>query len=611
MTSTAKTVEFKDIVTQERMAVYIGHLWDMWKNQRGEWEAAKNELRKYLFATDTTMTTNSKLPWKNSTTTPKLCQLRDNLHANYMAALFPNEDWFTWRGGDQESVTKKKAKAIEAYIGNKLVASKFRNEMSKLVLDYIDYGNAFAEVVYINELHTMPDGTTVPLYQGPMLRRISPFDIVFDVTAASFKEAPKITRSLLTLGQFKKLASTQLGRTWAMQAFNNVFETRKTIAGIKQDTLKYDGFKVDGFSDPASYFNSGMVEVLEFEGDIYIQETGELMENRHVIVVDRSFVVYDQPYESWLGTSNKEHVGWRLRPDNLMAMGPLDNLVGMQYRVDHLENLKADVFDQIATPVVYQKGYVEEWEWGPNERIFGDVESDVKVLVPDATALNADMQIANILNLMEEMAGAPRQAMGIRTPGEKTAYEVQSLDNAAGRIFQNKVTYFEEVFVEPLLNQMLAVAVKYLNTPDLIRVLDDDLGVIEFMQVTQEDIKASGKLVPVGARHFAKQAQIVQNLTNLANSAIYQDPGVQVHISGLRMAELISELLNVERFNLVQPNIRIIEQAETTRTQQAAANQIAEEAAMGAAYAQREASMADQRLTEATAEEVNEDFEDD
>jgi hypothetical protein len=41
-------------------------------------------------------------------------------------------------------------------------------------------------------------------------------------------------------------------------------------------------------------------------------------------------------------------------------MGPLDNLVGMQYRIDHLENLKADVFDLIAFPPLKIKGYVED-----------------------------------------------------------------------------------------------------------------------------------------------------------------------------------------------------------------------------------------------------------
>ena len=35
---------------------------------------------------------------------------------------------------------------------------------------------------------------------------------------------------------------------------------------------------------------------------------------------------------------------------------------------------------------------------------------------------------------MEEMAGAPKEAMGFRSPGEKTAYEVQRMENAASQV---------------------------------------------------------------------------------------------------------------------------------------------------------------------------------
>lgn len=52
---------------------------------------------------------------------------------------------------------------------------------------------------------------------------------------------------------------------------------------------------------------------------------------------------------NWLGKTSIVHAGWRYRPDNLWAMGPLDNIVGMQYRIDHLENLKADAMD-LAVP---------------------------------------------------------------------------------------------------------------------------------------------------------------------------------------------------------------------------------------------------------------------
>lgn len=574
-----KVLDFRNILTPDSMAAMIATYWVKWKTSRKTWENEKIELRNYLFATDTTKTTNSSLPWKNKTTTPKLCQIRDNLHANYMAALFPHDDWFNWLPMDDDAATIDKARAIKAYIRNKLIQSDFRSEVSKLVLDYIDYGNAFGEVNYVNETHTTPEGEVIPIYSGPKLSRISPLDIVFDISATSFSEAPKIVRSIYTLGQLHVLINSYPEQNvMARNALAKCLEVRSTLRMEQPDSLKNEAYMVDGFGSLLQYFSSGFCEILEFEGDYYDVQADTLYENYRIVVLDRAFVVDASPIKSWLGKSNKEHVGWRNRPDTLLAMGPLDNLVGMQYRVDHLENLKADVFDQIATPVVYQRGHVEDWEWGPGERIFGDTESTVEVLHPDATALNADMQIANLLNLMEEMAGAPKQAMGIRTPGEKTMYEVQSLENASGRMFQNKVQHFEAVLIEKFLNQYLECARRNLDPTELVSIVDPDLGVVEFMQVTPADIAAKGKLVPVGARHFAKQAQIVQNLTNLAGSAIYQDQGVNIHFSGLRMAKMIAEALNFTDPELVSPNIRLYEMAESQRTQNVIATQVASEA---------------------------------
>jgi hypothetical protein len=259
--------------------------------------------------------------------------------------------------------------------------------------------------------------------------------------------------------------------------------------------------------------------------------------------------------------------GWRPRPDNLYAMGPLDNLVGMQYRIDHLENLKADVFDQIAYPVIKIRGDVEDFDFAPGARIYLGEEGDVGYLQPDATALQADLQIQLLENKMEEMAGAPRQAMGIRTPGEKTAFEVQSLQNSASRIFEHKTAHFERTFLEPILNAMLEVARRNMNMSDTIRVLDDATGAILFRSITKDDITAKGKLVPVGARHFAERARRVQNLTQLYQLKL-ADPTIAPHLSGKEMAKIMAEELGEP--NLYGENISVIEQLETQQTVQEA-----------------------------------------
>ena len=155
-------------------AKYISETWNTYQTQRLEQLNRWQEVRNYVFATDTTTTTNKTLPWKNSTTLPKLCQIRDNLHSNYISALFPNDEWLRWEAYSQNDAVKKKKDAITAYMSNKTRVSEYRGEVSRLLYDYIDYGNAFATVSFEKSYITNALGEKVSDYIGPRLHRISP-----------------------------------------------------------------------------------------------------------------------------------------------------------------------------------------------------------------------------------------------------------------------------------------------------------------------------------------------------------------------------------------------------------------------------------------------------
>lgn len=566
----SRTIDINDFLMPEDKATQIARKYQEWEIFRNSWLAEKREIRNYIFAVDTGDTTNASLPWKNSTHVPKLCQIRDNLHANYMAALFPSDRFLAWEGDDESSDAKEKRLTIEAYMENKMRLGGFRTEISKCLLDYIDYGNCFSMIEFVAEETTDPvTGEKIPGFVGPKIARISPLDIVFNPVASSFAVAPKIVRELKTLGTLKADIDDHPESGYLSEVFNLIVSNRQRFTGMTQgDFAKTEGYQIDGFSSFWHYFTGDYVELLHFYGDWFDVEEQKFYKNQIITIVDRSHIIRNITNPSWLGSASIYHAGWRVRPDNLYAMGPLDNLVGMQYRIDHLENAKADAYDLIIHPVLKIKGLVEDFDYGPGERIYIGDEGDVEFERPDTTMLSADTQIAMYEQKMEEMAGAPKQAMGFRTPGEKTAYEVQILENGANRIFINKTGYFEEVFMEPAVNAMLEVARRNMGVSDLIRVLDDQFGVVSFLTITREDIAAKGKLRPIGARRFARNANIVQNLTQFANSAIGQDPSVNVHISGKKLAYLFEELLNLERYQLVQDNIRIAEQFETEQQKQ-------------------------------------------
>ena len=552
---------------RDSIAKQLTHLYNNWWIQRQPKEAEWRELRNYLFATDTTTTTNSKLPWKNKTTLPKLTQIRDNLHANYMDALFPNDNWMKWEGSNYNDSTVKKRKAIEAYLKTKTKESGFRETISDLLYDYIDYGNAFAEVIFVDEKHIDPfSEEEIQTYRGPKLARISPFDIIFNPSAVSFDKSPKFTRYVKTVGELKKDMKDRPDLGYDESAFKQAMDLRRSISSFRQeDVNKAEAFIVDGFGTLQEYYQSGMVEILEFEGDLYDEINDELHEKKIITVIDRSYVIRNEANPSYLGRDNKHHVGWRKRPDNLYGMGPLDNLVGMQYRVDHLENLKADALDMTIHPPLKIKGDVEPFEWRPEATIHIPEDGDVEAMPPNAAAFQVNNEIAAILNIMEEMAGAPKEAMGIRSPGEKTAFEVQQLQNAAGRIFQHKVNNFEVQFLEPILNTMLEMSKRNLDMAELARTIDDDLGVVDFMSITKEDITARGKLRPIGARHYAARAQLIQNMMGLFNSPMGQIIGP--HISAKKLAGMVEEYMGFEQYDFIKDNAAIFEQAETAKLQ--------------------------------------------
>lgn len=573
-----KALEINEIIDgKDDFAEAISNHFEEWNTHRMKFLEEKRELRNYIFATSTRDTSNASLPWKNSTTSPKLTQIRDNLHANYMSALFPNDNWLNWEAEDRDSADGEKRRIMESYMRNKTRGSTFRSVMSQLVYDFIDWGNCFATVDYFDESMEGEDGEIIPGYVGPKVVRISPNDIVFNPVAADFDSSPKIVRSVKTLGELKVELEENPEKGYLADVFNLVVENRTRVKSISQNDInKNDAYQVDGFSSIYHYYDSGYVELLEFIGDIY--HDGQLYKDHIITVVDRKHIIRKIPNPTWR-KSLIRHVGWRLRPDNLYAMGPLDNLVGLQYRIDHLENLKADVFDFIAHPVMKVRGYVEDFEYGPNERVYVGDDGDVEFIRPDATALNADNQIAELAMRMEEMAGAPKQAMGIRTPGEKTAFEVQTLDNASGRIFQNKVTYFEQMFVEPILNDMLEVTRRNMNSKDVVSSIDNDLGVKVFTDITPDDLNGKGRLFPIGARHFAAKANLMQNLTNLSNSAIGQDPSVNIHLSGKKIAKLIEEIMDLEKYGIYEENIRVAEQQQTQQMINSAQREVDETAA--------------------------------
>ena len=567
---TGKVVQLQNILEPDMKATRITERYVEWETLRQPWKVEKEEIRRYIFATDTTSTTNASLPWKNKTTVPKICQIRDNLLANYSATVYPKEKSVTWQAQSQESIMK--ADKIRNYSSWWIRQKMFKHEMDKLMADFVDYGNSFGTVNWVDMRVLLADGKTQAGYVGPMVQRINPLNIVFNPTAENFIESPKIIRSILSLGEVKSMLE-RMSRDENNPEYLELYEYLKkirfharTFQGENWDVFDRL-YAVDGFTSFRAYLLQDFVEVLTFYGDWYDDYNDTFGKNRVITVVDRHKLIGDKPNPSFFGYPPIFHCSWRKKQDNLWGMGPLDNLIGMQYRIDHIENMKADIFDLVTYPVQKIKGFVEDYVWQPGEKIFiPDDGSDVELVVPEVNVLQANIEIKQLQDTMEEMAGAPKEAMGFRSPGEKTAFEVQRLESAASRIFQSKINMFEEQMMEPLLNAMLELARRNLVGSTTIRV-EDQQGIEIFQTLTIEDITGVGQIVPIAARNFAEKAQLVQNLTNLLGSPAWQT--IAPHFSSIKLAQLFEEALDIKDWGLFSPFVALSEQAEGQMQMQA------------------------------------------
>ena len=125
-----RVLNLEGLISPDQLGCEIArmfHTWDMGKaGKKAEWR----ELYKYIYATDTSTTSNSAQPWKNTTVTPKLTQIRDNLYANYIASMFPRRRWLLWEGNTDTD--EEKADAIKAYMSYVIAQPDFKSTVSKL-----------------------------------------------------------------------------------------------------------------------------------------------------------------------------------------------------------------------------------------------------------------------------------------------------------------------------------------------------------------------------------------------------------------------------------------------------------------------------------------------
>lgn len=555
----ARSVSVADYSDKNLVGSTISNLWlELNSSRRGAMNLWK-EVDAYRFATDT-RSLEGMNHFDHSVHIPSTHMVDEKLGSILNATAFPHEDWLGWEALDRDALSVAKRDKVLAYLRKIHAQTKFTRTGKRAIDDLKAYGNCFAQTVFVNESRE-EDGKVVSGYVGPRTYRISPFDIAFDPTAPSWDDTYKIVHERKSIADFVEFAesNTELVNQDAIQM---LLDTRRGgWDSISSNEYYKDSQFVDhGYESALSYLRSGFVDLLWFYGTIYDEDTGKVHRNRCIVVADLNHIIMDTHKPD----PRIRKGSWKERPDNLWAQSPLEPVVGLNYMINHRENAKDDAIDRMIHPDKLYIGEVEiiHDEVTGRDEIWAPLNGDARDIAPDASTLSFNTEIDRIEQTIMEVVGLPSDILGFRSPGEKTAFEVQNITEGAFRGFIDHVAQWEQDFLEKVVADQVAVALD--NFQDVQEVLlTNEKGYQIPVQVTKEDLSANATIVPKGARRFSRMLQQIASIQNLAQ--IQQLVGM--HLDTYNLAKAIEQLGGLTDFKVVKKFAALAEQGEAQQKQ--------------------------------------------
>lgn len=557
-----KTFDINHDIETDSLAENISNKWISWINARQQWEERYRRVLQYLYSTTSdTIYGQASAPWCSNVHVPKLTQLRDVLITYELESLFSLSDYYSFEGFTSDSNTLENRNVIKNLLKSMLDEGGFRETIEKLVEDYIDAGNCFVMPVWDTQQVEDSTGIKSLFWEGAKALRINPLDIVFDPTACEFKDSPKIIRTVLSLGELTVLAEKD---PIMKKGLDKALKIRQDImtAVTNGDTIKGDEINIAGFGNWSTYVTSDVVELLTFYGTVYDVVKHELHKNKKIVIMDRRVLLTEEPLDDLNGYNFIFKGGYRDRKDMLWSMSPLENLIGMQARIDFLENKRSDCYDATVNPIRVIKGNVDMPDaLGPGDEIRMDVDCDVKYLAPDTSILTADTLMDRYEIKMEEFVGSPKEVLGFRTPGEKTMYEVEQLMTAATRLFQRQIRKFEREVLEQILNGLLQLYLKRKAGQKIsLKFWDSKKEIYTFKDVEVDEINGLGRIVVFGTEVAQDKAKVAQALQALGQNPLFLDEVVRNNFNPVELGKVFSYITGLDRFeSLFKKDSRLYE----------------------------------------------------
>lgn len=524
--------------------------------------------------------------WRHRLTGAKAYEAVETIVGYLMAATFPNRDWFGVDPvGPHTDDNLQLARLIKRHVTNKLDESGFKSQWAIFLRQLVitgtsvialpwrtdtTYGHEHVKIdVYDDDDDVLAGGNTqygvneyvYNTYDAPNIEVIDVLDCYIDPTVTDPNQGAFIRKLRKTKHELLAAAKSGDYDVDPKDIIDYKCDDLYDTSSSRRNTLRtYEGLQTHEWNP------SEMVELIEYWGDLYDEETGDCQYNMVVTLMGET-VLSCEPSPYWC---NKPFIigTYSMTGHSPYGFGGIQPVLGLLHQLDIVTNQRLDNLELAINNMWTLKsdGVLQPDEvYTEPGRVFQVSDhGDLQPLASQAQAWTVTYQEAGLLEqTVDKSFGTGNYiSSNQQRNGERvTATEVAAVRDAGGNRLSTVHKHIEETALIPFLAKLFAMVHQFTVEPVVVRVAGDGADEYGYWELEPTDFNMPVKLRPVGSDNVIERKAYVQARLEFVQAV----SGLPDVAARLNMDMFLTDLLNHWGFD--EPE-RYLKKAEPQQAQQ-------------------------------------------
>jgi hypothetical protein len=496
--------------------------------------------------------------WRHKLTGAKAYEATETIVGYLMAATFPNRDWFgvePTAPHDEDNL--QLARLIKRHITNKLDESGFKSQWAVFLRQLVITGTSVIALPWrvdedtryehekLEKADPEDDDTyraveiSYKTYDAPAISTLDMFDCYIDPTVSDPNKGAFIRRLTKSKGELVDMMEDGL-YDLELKDILEAEDCSNTTSGSRKTQIRtFEGLTNNDWAP------TELVQLIEYWGDVYNNETGELDKNMLVTMMGSKVISYERsPF--WCG--KPFIIGtYSMTGHSPYGFGGIQPVLGLLHQLDIITNQRLDNLElsingmwTLRSDGVLQPDdvYTE-----PGRVLQVSDHNDLMPLQSQNQSWAVTYQEGGLLEqTVDKSFGTGNYiSSNQQRSGERvTATEVAAVRDAGGNRLSTVHKHIEETALIPFLAKLFTMVHQHTMEPVTVRVAGEGADEYGYWELEPTDFNSPVKLRPIGSDNIIERKAYVQARLEFVQAV----SGLPDVAAKLNMDMFLTDLLN-------------------------------------------------------------------